>query len=417
MIKNLVFPSTETLQTLSSSRTARGLSVGQTVKAHVVTSLSRNRFILNIKGQNIYVKSNILLKTGSILNLKVISLSPKPTMEIVSELGGGEVRGDLFPPVITVKDGANPELTRGLFEKITDTVDATLVTKKGNDVKIRVGNEILEGIISDSNFNETTVKLKVVSLYPKIILEVASNQPPPRPSNLAGYIEKYAGIGEFLFPEDSGSTEPSPAQSDKPAGTMMRENSVPLKHGASLEKAETWLEIIKDIAGEVAPRESNSTPTRDLSRVQLNDIRVLAREINNIIASDKQFILPLSFPAENGKGRADIIISGDEENKHAGRNKKSVFSALVCLHTDLLGTLKMRVKLDHDILSVSIKGDTSAVVKLISDNLDELGERLQKEGFRLGSLSAAYEAETLDIKEAVAIELLNTRAPRMDVVA
>ena len=416
MIKNLVFPSTGTPRTLSASQTAKGLSVGQTVKAHVVTSLGRNRFILNIRGQNIYAKSNIVLKTGTILNLKVISLNPKPTMEIVSELGGGEVKGELFPPVITVKDNTNPDFTRGLFGKITDTVDATLIKQTGNEVRIKVGNEILEGVISDSNFNETAVKLKVVSLYPKIILEIASNQPPPRLNNLAGYIEKYINIEELLFPEAS-STEPAPSPNNEPTGTMSRINSMPLKHGASLEKAETWFEIIKDIAGEVTPSDRDSSPTGDLSQPQLNDIKVLAREINTIIAGDKQFILPLSFHAENGKGRADIIISGDTENKHAGKNKKSVFSAFVCLHTDLLGTLKMRIQLDHNMLNASIKGDTSIVVKLISENLDELGEHLEKAGFRVGSLSATYEAEAFDIKEAVAIELLNTRASRMDVVA
>ncbi len=417
MIKDLVSPSTKILQTATASRTAKGFSVGQTVKALVVASLPSNQTILNINGQNIYAKSNAPLDPGTVLNLKVIALTPKPTMEVTNELPHGGTTGELFPPVVTINENTDAELTRQVFENVTDTIEATILEQSGNTVKIKVADQVLEGTISDRNFSETAVKLKVVSMYPKIVLEILSNQRPLKAGQLASRIEKYLDMRELLSSRSPVSAEQNVSPGSDHSSILSDAPFVRPNQHASLDKAETWLKILKDMAHEFTPSGKQMHPPKDQAQAALSDIKVLTREINLNVANEKQFLLPLSFPLDNKECRADIIIKRDREKGASEKKGKDVFNAFVCLNTDLLGTLNMRVQLAYGKVSVSIKGNLSNVVKLISESLAELEEHLKEQGFRVGLLSAAYEPDDVDVREVLTRELLNIGSTKMDVVA
>ncbi len=392
----------------------RNYTVGQTLKAFVVAPLSQDRVVLNISGHNIIAKSNISLGAGKIVTLKVVSLTPKPTMKVTAEQGFKEI-DELFPTVITLKEASESD-TSILAENIRGEIEATIVEKNENLVKILVGSEIFEGTTSNSNVEEGKLKLKVLSIFPEITLEVVSGKNLPSISSLLGLIDKYTKMKETLpFDNLFFSEEAFSGEKETPTGgrTVWWKN---LSH--SLSKGETWVKILKHSIEEyISPTEINSgSPDKLKAAIGDNSTKSVIQQINNIISENGRYFLPLPFPLNDKTHRADLVVGReDSPTQNKGKEKKT-YSAFISLNTDLLGTLEIRIQLSEGKISAEMKGDKAETVKLIEKNLDLLTELLRNQGFHVGRLSVKYREKVSTFSELLIIELTGNLSTQMDII-
>jgi len=142
----------------------------------------------------------------------------------------------------------------------------------------------------------------------------------------------------------------------------------------------------------------------------------LVQDINSILANNNQFVCPIPIIEGDRIHFAEIVISKEKKGEHPERSNKDTYNAFICLETEVLGTLEVKVQLHLGKINVNIKGNALQVVKLISDNLDKLRELLETQGLKVGSVSTTYEKETPRFRELLIREVLKKNAGQMDIV-
>ena len=415
MLRNPLTSSNKISQPTITIQTAKSFSVGQTIKAYVIASLSSDRFILNINGQNLHAKTSAPLSTGEIVHLKVISLFPKPTLEILGEHLQKASQRELFPPLITLNENSSSESIAQLFENANETIDGKLIAKSGNRVKIQVGNEILEGTLSNPNIESTKLRLKILSVYPRIILETLTDQSPVKFDPLSSFIDQYTNLKDSLNTGETRSTD-SRLHQDVKDYVLTALSSVKADSKGSLTESKTWYKIIKNVAKEFSsPDETKPLDIQKLLQGS-GDITTLVQDINSILANNNQFVCPIPIIEGDRIHFAEIVISKEKKGEHPERSNKDTYNAFICLETEVLGTLEVKVQLHFGKINVNIKGNALQVVKLISDNLDKLRELLETQGLKVGSVSTTYEKETPRFRELLIREVLKKNAGQMDIV-
>ncbi len=387
--------------------------MGQTIKAVVVATLASDRFLLNINNQNIHAQSNTPLTPGDVVHLKVVSLNPKPTMEILGKHAHPPLLKELLPPMITLSEDPDQQVINELFENISDVIEAKVINISDGKIKLQLGNRtVVEGTISNQEIAGKNIKLKLLSLYPKPVLEVLTSPQADHSRFLSEYLNTYSDIREatLVGVRTPGESEKNPVVSGSNASKVRQ---------LFLEKSEGWHRVLKDSIKEYLPANRESTSDKSQAAIKPDNMKALVQEINNILGTNKQFIVPLLIPTSEGFGRADIIISNCAEKEAKGRDCKNQYSALICLNTDILGSLEIRITLDHNGISASIKGNKEHVINLITESLPELKEQLEGEGMRVGFLNTSCEKETISFRDLLARELKVTKnkLSRMDIIA
>ncbi len=343
------------LPTSQAAETSKGavclpvLSRGEVLTAEVARKLDGGRFLLTLKNALVSADSEVPLKPGQKLLVRVEQVQPRILLSVAAN------------------DAPETAMINGYLKLHRAAPDSLAALMREAGI-----------FLNSKNLGELTRYLSaknvegILSLIQKMILS---------PENLKDplFLKQFvSGLGLLwesdlrkLLQDSSGDT-----------GTKEQRNTI---KGLLMELSAD----LASIPGEEVPL--NSKTGRALSRladfVDRSIKSIEAQQVINVLAQEKgsPYILQIPLPPSEGPGTGDIFIEFDE--KASGKEGGSRYAVVIFLSLDAVGDLMIETRVTGQTIGCLIKCESREVCDFISSSAGELGRRLASLGYTIDRLS------------------------------
>lgn len=400
----------------------KSLTVGQTVKANIILNLSSDRFLVNLKGKYLLAESQVPLHQGESVNLRVISLVPKPLLAITGEQEIEVFEKDLFPSTILLGTKVSEETIQSILEASNKGITVQILDKlDDNQFLLQINEDQFQAETSLPLLRGDKLTLRVLSTFPRVLLEVISFNDPETTISLPKKLLQYFDLKEAsahsleYFPD--GNSINSSAKTTGSIWSIILP-TLELIHGRDLSKGNTWLSILNKLARSYQPYSENKIQGETEGIQDEFDVPNLLQGINTSLTSSNSMLWAIPFPIHNQVHWADVFLSKSPDTNESKKNRgENLYSALIRLDTKLLGKLEIRVQLQRNTINAKILGNRKQTVKILQDNLENLKTTFQEIGFRVANLSATFESDIQNAKKKIISLLFPQDSTGMNIIA
>ena len=400
----------------------KSLTVGQTVKTNIIFNLSSDRFLVNLNGKYLLAESQVPLHQGESVNLRVISLVPKPLLAITGEQETEVFEKDLFPSTILLDTKVSEETIQSILEASNKGITAQILDKlDGNQFLLQINEEQFHAETSLPLLRGDKLTLRVLSTFPRVLLEVISFNDPENAISLPKKLLQYFDLKEaFTHSLEYFLDGNSINSSAKTTGSIWSFilPTLELIHGRDLSQGNTWLSIQNKLARNYQPYSENKIQGETKGIQDEFDFPNLLQGINTSLTSGNNILWAIPFPIHNQVHWADVFLSRSPDPNDSEKTRgKNLYSALIRLDTKRLGKLEIRVQLQGNTINAKILGNLKQTVKIIQDNLEDLKTTFQERGFRVANLSATFKSDIQNAKEKIIRQLFPQDSTGMSIIA
>jgi len=132
------------------------LTNNEIIEGRVIEAYPSGQFLISIKGKNVMAMSNVPLKMGSVLTLKVEKISSIPVLKILGD-GKRDIKAFNIPLILSaIKENLWESLLNNLNSKAVPKGKASLLKELMNHVTMKIfsepSREILRTLIDKSGF-------------------------------------------------------------------------------------------------------------------------------------------------------------------------------------------------------------------------------------------------------------------------
>ncbi len=357
------------------------------------------------------------MPVGETIDLKVLSVDPRPILEIVGNLNAKGQEAELLPTIITISARDSEKAIETFINKIGQEIEAQVIkqhTQSG--IEIQIDGKSFAAEVSKPLPQTSDLTLRISSLFPRIALEIVPRSP----------ILKDESFLNMLF--EYFDTKQIPAEGKNSPGKFFREveqvlfspseSATEANHQNKLSNARVWGAMIESIAESILSEKTLARKEKTEHEIIADGtIRSLAHSINGEIARDNKIFLPFPFPLENRNSTGEMVISKGKEKDGKKGDQSRQYSAFICLDTPLLGKLQVTLTLDNKNIHCKIKGNSERTIHHIKNDLVELRNMLHQRGFYVIELTAILERNMYPSKHAILQELVHPRETGMNIVA
>jgi len=341
------------LQIQKKAESLPPLSVGEVVEAEVVESTRHGKALLLLKNSQVVVSSELLLKKGEKVAVRVAQLHPGVVLRIVQNEISQKSR--LMDYLRFYR--SNP---KALLEFFTDGIDRFSPEKLGE----------LAGRLEKEDVRNIQNILKSL---------IFSGESLKNPLFFRDYVYK---LGYLLETE---------------LGEALKGRS-----GGTTNAPQTLKELLLRVSGRLQLlMESENLPAAEklLVFVRSSLQTMESHQAVNCLFQEYEgkymFQIPLLFPED--MGLAEIFVKfGDRDSKSKGRRGEK--SVLFLLNMDVLGDIVVEAKVKTKKIGCVLKCGNENVCDFIRPFLEELGDRLMALGYEIDYLKCVTEKDNLKIK-------------------
>ncbi len=336
---------------------------GETIEATILEKLAGNKYTVALKNLSIPATSNIPLKIGEKLVVKVDGLQPQIVLNIIDDKihnSDAKINGNLL------QWRANPEATLQVINKVAGFA------------------KILDKLDLPHAFSKSDVE-KLVKLFDSIIFSPRTKN---NPLFLKDFISKVGLLLESSLKQSLSSY--SHRGTEKPMEDNLK--ALLLKLSSSMnnilrENPKLDMEIIAKLAN-ITAFTDEALKTIEVSQV-----------INSVFQdSENGIVLQVPVALADGFRLAEIFITLDEKDEYE-KKRLSSCSVAVFLDLDILGKITVNANFREGGLNCLIKCEREEIKDLISNNIDELKISLAQTGYRIGYIDCVQEDGIMDERE------------------
>ncbi len=341
----------------------KGVVLGETLSVTVLEKSAGNKYTLALKNMQIPATSSVPLSVGEKLIVKVESLQPQITLNIVvnkNSTGDAQINENLRQWRV------NPESLLHVINKVAEFAKL-----------LQTAN--LPAAISQSHGD------KLIKLFDDIILS-------PRTKNNPLFLKEFVSKLGLLLENSLRQLVASASQGkiDKPLEGNLK--ALLLKLSAAVS------EVLREnpkLDIELAAKLTNiSAFTGEaLKAIEVKQV------LNSVFQlSDNGLVLQVPVAVADGFRLACILITPEDKNGQ-GQTKFSSCAVTIFLDLDLLGKIAVNANIREGGVSCVIKCEREEVRDLITNNLDELKDSLSGTGYRVDYIDCVQEDGLMDEQE------------------
>ena len=341
----------------------KGVVLGETLSVTVLEKSAGNKYTLALKNMQIPATSSVPLSVGEKLIVKVESLQPQITLNIVvnkNSTGDAQINENLRQWRV------NPESLLHVINKVAEFAKL-----------LQTAN--LPAAISQSHGD------KLIKLFDDIILS-------PRTKNNPLFLKEFVSKLGLLLENSLRQLVASASQGkiDKPLEGNLK--ALLLKLSAAVS------EVLREnpkLDIELAAKLTNISA---FTGEALKAIEVMQVLICVFQLSDNGLVLQVPVAVADGFRLACILITPEDKNGQ-GQTKFSSCAVTIFLDLDLLGKIAVNANIREGGVSCVIKCEREEVRDLITNNLDELKDSLSGTGYRVDYIDCVQEDGLMDEQE------------------
>lgn len=351
----------KTNSTLQIAKTAApniGISPGETLQTTVVEKVAENKYLLSLKNVLVPATSDVSLKPGDKIFVKVTSLQPQITLSMMD------------PAKAVMDQKVNEKLLffrsnpNAILKMLTQSEDLTEMFEKSG-----LTNKFPSGQID-----------KLLKLLENIVLS-------GRTSSNKLFIRDFISNSGLLLEHSLGALV---SQGDKSASVPLEDNikTIMMKLSAAVDA-----ELAENPESDPVIKASLKT----LSNFTSDGVKTIeARQAVNVVFQESDYGLALQIPVASGDTTRliDLFIRPEGKNEK-GEYTFSSCSIVIFLDLDVLGKISINVGIREGSFRSLIKCEREEIKELLNKEVGRLKAALVEIGYRVDSLECLRESDLL----------------------